>query len=309
MLDRTRSLVAVRLIAGAAIVALAVAACGGSSATPTPAGSAAAPTQAAGAATPAPTQPPQEHASEPAESAEAGESGGGTAGGCADMAAVATAMKNVDHYVATAKIGVAMPGASADAGLSMDMVMKFQKPDRYEISTGLGGGVLFAMKQVGKESWLQMFGADTWTKSDASSGSAEADPNLLGNLQSAGLEPLAQIPAELDLPGSSSCVVGYTMKLPTGAAGDSSNPLSSLSSASAIALRVDTATGLPESMGFLIDTATAGAGAPTSMVFVFDYQTPVDIQAPDPSLVTEGGSLDGFPLPSGMELPSGLTLP
>ncbi len=62
-------------------------------------------------------------------------------------------------------------------------------------------------------------------------------------------------------------------------------------------------------MGFVIDTTTAGAGAPTSMVFTFDYQTPVDIQAPDPSKVTEGGALDGFPFPSGMEIPSGLTLP
>jgi hypothetical protein len=215
----------------------------------------------------------------------------------------------VDHYVATAKIGVALPGASADSGLSMDMEMKFQKPDRFEITSGIGGGVLFAMRKVGEESWLQMFGADTWTKADASTGSAESDPNILGSLDSEGLEPLAQIPADLDLPGSSSCVVGYTVKIPDAVAGDSGNPLSSLSSATAFAVRVDNATNLPESMGFVIDASKAGEGAPTSMVFTFDYQTPVDIQAPDPSKVTEGGALDGFPYPSGMELPSGLDLP
>jgi hypothetical protein len=304
MFDRTRSLPAIRLVAGAAVVALAVAACGGSSSTPSPAGSAAAPTQAAPADTPAPTAPPEE----PSESAEAGGGGGGTtAGGCADMTAVAAALKNVDHYVANAKIGVALPEASG-LDMSMDMVMKFQKPDKFEVTTGLGGGVLFAMRQVGEESWLQMFGAETWTKADASTSTTGTDPNLLGNLESEGLKPLTQIPAELDLPGSSSCVVGYSIEMPAGATGDASNPLSSLSSATAIALRVDTSTNLPESMGFIVDTTAAGASAPTSMVFTFDYQTPVDIQAPDPSTVTEGG-LGGFPFPSGMELPSGLDLP
>jgi hypothetical protein len=306
MLDRTRSLVAVRLVAGAAIVALAVAACGGSSSTPSPAGSAAAPTQAAPAVTPAPTAPPQE---EPSESAGAGGGGGTSAGGCADMAAVSAALKNVDHYVATATIAVPLPGASAESGMGMDMVMKFQKPDSYEISTGIGGGVLFAMKKVGQDSWLQMFGADTWTKADPSTSSTESDPNFFANLQGEGLEPLAQIPAGLDLPGSSSCVVGYSVKAPavTGS-GDASDPLSTLSSATAVAVRVDTSTNLPQSMGVLIDTSVASAGTPSAIVFAFDYQTPVDIQPPDPSKVTEGG-LGGFPFPSGMELPSGLTLP
>ena len=71
-------------------------------------------------------------------------------------------------------------------------------------------------------------------------------------------------------------------------------------------MRVDTSTGRPQSMGFVIDPAKATAGAPTSIVFVFDYDTPVDISALDPSKVGTGS---GFPLPSGFALPSGLTLP
>ncbi len=303
MLDRTRPLVAVRLVAGAAVVALAVAACGGSSSSPAasaaPGASAVASEAPAGGTTaPAPTTPPTE--------APVASAGGSTNNACADPAAMAEAMKNVDHYVATAKVTTALPGSSA-ADLSMDLTLKFQKPDRVEMSSGMGGGMtLFRSIAIGKDSWISMFGSDTWTKSDAQ-GSGD-NPDLFGSsLDTSGLQPLDEIPPALELPGSSSCVVGYSLQMPE-VAGDSTNPLAELNGAAAFVARVDTATGLPQSMAFVLTPNADNPGAPTSMVFVFDYQTPVDIQAPDPSKVSD--SPEGlFPLPSGIELPSGVTLP
>ena len=285
MPHRTSSLAKIRLVAGAAIVALAVAACGGSSATPV--------------ATPAPTTPPT---AEPAASA-----GGSTNNACAAPAAMAAALKNVDHYIATATVTTALPGSST-ADLSMEIALKFQKPDRIEMSSGMGGGLnLFSSISIGAESWISMFGSDTWTKSDSTTSTSDAD--LFGSsFDASGLEPLDELPPTLVLPGSSSCVVGYTLKMPEVSGDATTNPLAALNGAAAFVARVDTGTNLPQSMGFVLTPAASDAGAPTSMVFVFDYQTPVDIQAPDPSKVS--ASPEGlFPFPSGLELPSGITLP
>lgn len=301
MSDRTRALAATRLLAGTAVVALAVAACGGSSSTPaasTAPGASAAASQDA-AVTPAPTAPPTE--------APAASAGGSTNNACADPAAMAAAMKNADHYVATAKVSTALPGSST-ADLSMDIALKFQKPDRMEMSAGMGAGLtLFSSISIGDESWISMFGSDTWTKADSTTTSA--DPDLFGSsLDASGLEPLAELPPTLVLPGDSACLVGYSMKMPEVATGDDTNPLSALNGAGAFVARVDPSTNLPQSMGFILTPDAADAGAPTSMVFVFDYETPVDIQAPDPSKVTD--SPEGlFPFPSGLDLPSGITLP
>lgn len=289
MLDRTSSVVAVRLVAGTAIVALAVAACGGSS-SPAPVGSAA-------AATPAPTAPPT------AAPPTAG--GGGTvSNACAAATAVAAAMKNVDHYVATAKVIAAIPNSSA-GDLSMDITLKYQKPDRMEVSSGMGAASLFSSITIGKDSWLSMLGSDTWTKADSTASTSDAE--AFGSaFDATGLTPLTEIPANVDLPGSSPCVIGYSMKAPAVTGDSGGDPLGALSSASAFVVRVDTSTGLPQSMGFVIDQSKAQPGTPLSMVFVFDYQTPVDIQPP--AKVAEPGSA-GFPLPSGLVLPSGMTLP
>jgi hypothetical protein len=294
MPDRTSSLVTARLVAGAAIVALAVAACGGSSSTPAASSAPQAP-----ADTPAPTTPPT---AEPAASA-----GGSTDNACADPAAMAEALKNVDHYIATAKVTTALPGSST-GDLSMDITMKFQKPDKVEMSTGMGGGLnLFSSITIGKESWISMFGSDTWTKADPTSSSSNTD--LFGSsFDASGLEPLDEIPPTLVLPGSSSCVVGYTMKMPEVSGDQADNPLAALNGAAAFVVRVDTGTKLPQSMGFVISPNEAQAGSPTSMVFVFDYETPVDIQPPDPSKVSDSPE-GAFPFPSGLDLPSGLTLP
>jgi hypothetical protein len=301
MSDRSRSLSTARLLVGAAVVTLAVAACGGSSTTPaasTAPGASAAGSQAP-AETPAPTTPPT---AVPSASA-----GGSTNNACADPAAMAEAMKNVDHYIATATVTTALPGSST-ADLSMDITMKFQKPDRVEMSSGMGAGLnLFSSITIGKDSWISMFGSDTWSKSDSTTSTSSAD--LFGSsFDASGLEPLDEIPPTLVLPGTSTCVVGYTMKMPEVAADDAANPLAALNGAAAFVVRVDPSTNLPESMGFVLTPDANEAGAPTSMVFVFDYATPVDIQAPDPSKVSDSPA-GMFALPSGLDLPSGLTLP
>ncbi len=286
MFNRTRSLVAVRLVAGAAIVALAVAACGGS-ASPSPAGTTA----------PAPTAPP---------TAAPSTAGGGTiSNACADAATIAAAMKNVDHYVATAKVIAAIPNSSA-GDLSMDITLEYQKPDRVEVSSGMGGGAsLFSSITIGKDSWISMLGSDTWTKADSTTSTSDAE--AFGSaFDATGLTPLTEIPANVDLPGSSTCVIGYSMKAPAVTGGSGGDPLGALSGASAFVVRVDTSTNLPQSMGFVIDQSKAQPGTPLSMVFVFDYETPVDIQPP--AKVAAPGSA-GFPLPSGLVLPSGMTLP
>ena len=301
MPDRTSSLVTARLVAGSAIVALAVAACGGSSSTPaaSSAPGASGVASQAPADTPAPTTPPT---AQPAASA-----GGSTDNSCADPAAMAEAMKNVDHYIATATVTTALPGSST-SDVSMDITMKFQKPDKVEMSTGMGGGLsLFSSITIGEESWVSMFGSDTWTKSDSTA--AGTDTDIFGStFDASGLKPLAEIPSTLELPGSSSCVIGYEIQTPAGTTGDENDPLSALSGAASFVVRVDTGTNLPQSMGFVIDPETSRTGVPASMVFVFDYETPVDIQPPDPSKVSD--SPEGmFPFPSGLDIPSGLTLP
>jgi hypothetical protein len=152
MVDRIRIVMAPRTLAAAAAVALIVAGCSGGSATPAP--SAAASAAASGAAAssaqstaamPAPTAAPSLAVATQVP-----------AGSCADMAKVGEAVKNADHYVATAKISAAIPGASADgAGISIEMTMAFQKPDRTRISTG----GLFDSITVGADTWVSMFGS------------------------------------------------------------------------------------------------------------------------------------------------------
>jgi hypothetical protein len=295
------------LAASGMALALVVAA-SGSSATPSPAASAApAASQDAGAgavATPAPSAEPSAAASQ--------DGGGTTATGCADPAKLASSMQSADHYIATASISTPIPGASADASapaISMEMKMEFAKPDKMRVSAGLGGGSgsLFEMVSVGGESWLRMFGADTWTKSETSaSPSPSSNPDVFANLfDPSSIQPLDVVPAGIDLPGSSSCVVAYSIKTPPVVAGGSSNPLGDLGAATAFAARVDTSTGRPQSMAFILDSSKVTAGGPAAIVFAFDYDSPVEIAAPDPSKVGTGG----FALPSGLVLPSGLKLP
>jgi hypothetical protein len=286
-----------RLLAAAA-VALIVAGCSGGSATPAPSAAASA------AASPASVAPGQSTApSAPAESAAPSVAAASSvpAGGCADMTAMGDAMKNADHYTATAKIEAAIPGTSVGgAGFSLDMTLQFQKPDKMHLSTG----GLFETISVGGETWISMFGSGQWVKSDPTDTSGSSD--LFGEaFASSGMEQLSEIPADVVLPGDSSCVIGYKVKLPSMGSDSElgANPLGQLGDAAAIVVRVDTATGLPQSMAFVLDPTKLTAGAPTSMVFTFDYATPVDIQPPDPSKVVEGTGLENL-LPSGMTIPS-----
>jgi hypothetical protein len=287
-------------------LAFVVAACGGS-ASPSPAASGApAASQDAGAGAQAPTPAPSAEPSAAASQA----AGGGTTAGCADPAKLASAMQGADHYVATATIDAAIPEGSAASGLAVEMKMEFAKPDRIRVSAGMAGtpGALFEMVSVGKDSWIRMFGGDSWVKSDATeTPSASSNPDVFGStFDSSGLTALDKLPDGLDLPGSSSCVVAYTITAPPAVIGGDGSPLGALGSAMGFAARVDTSTGRPQSMGFLVDPAKATLGGPTAIVFTFDYDTAVDISAPDPSKVGTGG---GFPLPSGLVLPSGLKLP
>lgn len=293
-MDGIGSMTVPRMLAATAAIVLVVAGCSGSSATPAP--SAAASAAASGAAassapsvitTPAPTAAPSVAVATQVP-----------AGSCADMAKLGDAMKNVDHYVATAKIGMALPGASAgDAGFSLEMTMAFQKPDRTRISTG----GLFEAISIGSDSWMSMFGSDQWVKSDPTDSTGSSD--VFGStFDSSGLQPLDEIPADLDLPGDSTCVVGYKVSVPPVVSGGESNPLGQLGDAAAFVVRVDQGTGLPQAMAFILDPAAAQAGSPMSIVFTFDYDTPVDIQPPDPSKIVEGGG--GLPFPSGMTIPS-----
>jgi hypothetical protein len=297
-MERIAGVTMPRLLAAAA-VALIVAGCSGSSASPAPSAAASA------AAPPASVAPGQSTApSAPAESAApstAVAASQAPVGGCADMAAMGDAMKNADHYTATAKIEAAIPGTSVgEAGFSLEMTMQFQKPDKMHLSTG----GLFETISIGGDTWISMFGSGQWVKSDPTDTSGSSD--LFGEaFASPGMEQLSEIPADVVLPGDSSCVIGYKVKLPSmGSDSDlGANPLGQLGDAAAIVVRVDTATGLPQSMAFVLDPTKLTDGAPTSMVFTFDYATPVDIQPPDPSTVVEGTGLENL-LPSGMTLPS-----
>ena len=287
MADRIRNVTAPRMLAAAAAVALVVASCSGGGATPAPSAAAsAAVASSVPAATPAPTAAPSVAVATQVPT-----------GSCVDVARLGEAMKNVDHYMATAKISVALPGTSVGGeGFSLEMTLSFQKPDRMHISTG----GLFDSITIGPDTWVSMLGSDQWAKSDASDSSSSSD--IFGSaFDSSGLEPLAVIPLDLDLPGDSPCVVGYTVSIPPVVSGGEGNPLGQLGDAAAFVVRVDQGTGLPQSMAFILDPTKAQAGSPMSMVFTFDYQTPVDIQPPDPSKIVEGG---GIPFPSGITIPS-----
>ena len=297
-MDRIGSMKAPRMLAAAAAAVLVVAGCSGGSATPAP--SAAVSAAASGAASSAPsvaTTPAPTAAPSVAVSTQV------PVGSCADMATVGEAVRNADHYIATAKIEAtqieaALPGASAeDAGFSLEMTMSFQKPDRTHVSTG----GLFEAISIGSDTWISMFGSGQWVKSDPTDSAGSSD--VFGStFDSSGLEPLTEIPADLDLPGDSTCVVGYKVSVPPVVSGGEGNPLGQLGDAAAFVVRVDEGTGLPQSMAFILDPAKAQAGAPMSIVFTFDYDTPVDIQPPDPSTIVEGGG--GIPFPSGMTIPS-----
>jgi hypothetical protein len=295
-MERIPGVTVPRLLAAAA-VALVVAGCSGSSATPAPSAAASAAGSAAPAQSTAPSSAPEESAAPSAAVAVSQ----APIGGCADMTNIGDAMKSVDHYTATATIEAALPGTSVDgAGFSLEMTMQFQQPDKMRISTG----GLFESISIGGESWLSMFGSGQWVKGDPTDTSSSTD--LFGEaFTSPGIEQLTEIPADLDLPGDSSCVVGYKVSLPSvGSDTDlGANPLGQLGDAAAFVVRVDTTTGLPQSMAFILDPTKLEAGGPTSMVFTFDYQTPVDIQPPDPSTVVDGTGLENL-LPSGMTIPS-----
>ena len=199
-------------------------------------------------------------------------------------------------------------------GISMQMKMEFAKPDKMRISAGMGGaGALFEMISVGKDSWIRMFGGDTWTKSDAS-----PSPVRVGGPERPRLHrstPRASRRSTSSRPGWT-CPGPRRASSPTRSRRRPPSPAATatrsaqLGGATAFAVRVDTSTGRPQSMGFVIDPAKATPGRAHVDRVRLRLRHPGGHLGARPVQGREGRR---FPLPSGLAVgpgpPVGITLP
>ncbi len=285
---------------GAAAV-LVLAACASGSASPSAAASAGAtqapssqaPSSQAPAPTLAPTPPPTPTTAPATEAPSATAAAGDVCG--KDLAAINATMKSMDHYSAVGTMLLIFPMTQTDASatplpVEATLTMAHQEPDRDSIDMSMtlpGFGDLVSKNiKIGTDEWADSQGTGTWVhRRVAATGKDSGD--IFQSLSDAGLVRVdpATVTGAPDLAGSG-CLVAFGGNAGAGASPAPDGGLD-MTQVSYVVFRV-AGDGRVESAAFIFDPALAAAGTtPTSFALVFDYDSPVSIQAPDPSTVTE----------------------
>lgn len=225
---------------------------------------------------------------------------GGSPASCPDLAAIGKAVTAEPDWRASGVIpftAVAADGQPTTATAAVAYAAA--NPDQSSLTvnfTGIAAGGLASVQSmtVAQDRWTSAYGSQAWIHTKVTGASGEPTTGPLDAMFAAGkLTPVTDAPA-VELPGSSPCVLAFKMTPPTPRSDSGLLPLSSVQY---VVMRVDPATALPESFGFIADPASLLAGEPPQAVLSMDYAASVQITPPDARMVLEPGT-PGVPIPT-----------
>jgi hypothetical protein len=233
--------------------------------------------------------------SSPAPSAGASLAGGSPVA-CPDLVAVGAALRASPHWRASGMVPFTAIAANGQPGPgSAAVAYALVKPDSSSLAvnfTGIQAGGIASVQSmiVGPDQYTSAYGSQAWVKTAAASG--EGGP--LGSLlDPAKLAPATDAPA-VDLPGSAPCILAYKATPPTPVSDTGVIPRSSIAY---VVMRVDPATALPESIGFVAEPTSLHEGDPAQAVLAIDYAAQVQVTPPDARMVVIPGT-PGVPIPT-----------
>jgi hypothetical protein len=224
----------------------------------------------------------------------------GSPASCPDLAAIGKALTAEPDWRASGVIpftAVAADGGQASATAAVAYAAA--NPDQSSLTvnfTGIAAGGLASVQSmtVAQDRWTSAYGSQAWIHTKVADASGEPSTGPLAAMFAAGkLTPVTDAPA-VELPGSSPCVLAFEMAPPTPRSDSGVLPLSSVQY---VVMRVDPATALPESFGFIADPASLLAGEPPQAVLAMDYASSIQITPPDARFVVEPGT-PGVPIPT-----------
>lgn len=222
---------------------------------------------------------------------------GGSPATCPDLAAVGTAVVAQPHWRASGVVPFTAPAANGQpAPGSAAVAYSDQLPSSSSLTvnfTGIQAGGIASVQSmtVGPDQFTSAYGSQAWVKT------AAANTGSAGPLSSV-FAPGAMTPAtdapSVELPGSAPCVLAFKATPPLPA---SDTGVLSRSSVLYVVMRVDPATSLPQSIGFVADPASLHPGDPGQAVLSMDYASTVQVTPPDARMVVEPGT-PGVPVPT-----------
>jgi len=221
---------------------------------------------------------------------------GGSPASCPDLAAVGTALAAQPHWRASGMVPFTAMAANGQPGPgSAAVAYALVKPDSSSLSvnfTGIQAGGIASVQSmiVGADQYTSAYGSQAWVKTPASAG---AGGPLASFLSSGDLKPATDAPS-VELPGSSPCVLAFKVVPPTPVSDAGLIPKSSIGY---VVMRVDPATSLIESIGFVADPTSLHEGDPVQAVLAIDYASQVEVTPPEERMVIIPGT-PGVPVPT-----------
>jgi hypothetical protein len=231
-----------------------------------------------------------------APSAGASQAGGSPAS-CPDLAAIGTALAAQPHWRATGMVPFTAPAANGQAAPgSAAVAYSDQLPSSSSLTvnfTGIQAGGIASVQSmtVGPDQYTSAFGSQAWVKTAAANTGATGPLAVV--FAPGAMAPATDAPA-VDLPGTAPCVLAFKATPPFPA---SDTGVLSRSSVQYVVMRVDPATSLPVSIGFVADPTDLHPGDPGQAVLSMDYATAVEVTPPDARMVIEPGT-PGVPVPT-----------
>jgi len=221
---------------------------------------------------------------------------GGSPAACPDLAAVDAALTAQPHWRASGMVPFTAVAANGQPGPgSAAVAYAIVKPDSSSLSvnfTGIQAGGVASVQSmiVGADQYTSAYGSQAWVKTPAA---GVAGGPLLSFLSSGTLAPATDAPS-VELPGSSPCVLAFKSTPPTPVSDTGLIPKSSITY---VVMRVDPATSLIESIGFVADPTSLHPGDPGQAVLAIDYAAQVEVTPPEARMVVEPGT-PGVPIPT-----------
>jgi hypothetical protein len=221
---------------------------------------------------------------------------GGSPASCPDLATVGTALAAQPHWRASGMVPFTAIAANGQPGPgSAAVAYALVKPDSSSLSvnfTGIQAGGIASVQSmiIGADQYTSAYGSQAWVKTQSASG---AGGPLASFLSSGNLKPATDAPS-VELPGSAPCVLAFKVTPPTPVSDTGVLPKSSIAY---VVMRVDPATSLIESIGFVADPTSIHPGDPGQAVLAIDYAAQVQVTPPDERMVIQPGT-PGVPIPT-----------
>jgi hypothetical protein len=222
---------------------------------------------------------------------------GGSPASCPDLAAVGTALAAQPHWRASGMVPFTAMAANGQPGPgSAAVAYSDQLPSSSSLTvnfTGIQAGGIASVQSmtVGTDQYTSAYGSQAWVKTQAANTGATGP--LAALFATGAMAPTTDAPS-VDLPGSAQCVLAFKATPPTPVSDTGVLPRSSILY---VVMRVDPATALPESIGFVADPTSLHTGDPGQAVLAMDYAATVEVTPPEERMVIIPGT-PGVPVPT-----------